>query len=113
MRKEVKQYYANMNLPVEKLVSVGIRKGYSSGAIKQAAEELYDEMHAPAVYGYIEPIRIAWMVYDRAKLVETVRAENYNELIQKLIEGIGEIKAELTKKKVPWHEKVLRWFNGN
>ena len=105
MKQEILDFYANNNLPVGRMVHVGvIRRGLTADAVRKAAEVVYQEIHDGTLK--IEPIRIAWEVYSRAK---HLRGDENTE-VEVLKKEISRLKMELN---MPWHQKLMRRFKGN
>ena len=67
MKREIIDFYAARNIPVEKLIPIGRqRKGLTDASIIAAAEDVYRDIQGGME---IKPTRIAWEVFSRAKLL--------------------------------------------
>jgi hypothetical protein len=122
MNQEVLDFYAKQNIPVGRMVHVGVTKrGLTSGKIREAATAVYQEIHAGTLN--IVPIRMAWEIYARAKHLkgdEVSEIQKLKETIQQIVETsaketgvlndkIKELEAELS---LSWYKKVLRRFKN-
>ncbi len=107
MKDEIVEFFAEKNIPVSKIISVGtVRHGLPADAIKQAINEVYERRDD------IQPIRLAWEVFSAAKYYRTVKDDdNYattKELkgqIEQHRQEIEEHRQEITKL-----SKILDWY---
>lgn len=112
MREEVRAFFELNRLPVDKLVYTGRRRGFEKAAVLRACEEVYDEGKLMGFWGAeIEPIRLAWRVFTKAKVVEVERGveevdriEELKALSESLRKEIGDLRESM----VPWYEKLWR-----
>jgi hypothetical protein len=97
MKQEILDYYAALNIPVSKMINVGItRRNLTAAAVKTAAAEIYEEIKSGKLK--ISDIRIAWEIFARAK---TVKIENDAKESQ----VIKELKKEIAYLRLPWWKK--------
>ena len=100
MRQEVLDYYDGLNIPIKKMINVGLtRKNLTAAAVKTAAVEVYEDIRSGKLK--IPNIRVAWEVFSRAK---TARVESDAKESQ----VIKDMKRELAYLKLPWWKKLKR-----
>ena len=117
MRQEVIDFYEKKRVPIEKMIAVATRRGYSPESIRQAADDIYEDIRVYKLFGAeIEQIRLAWKVYNRASKVavqqkreEDHRIEDLKALTNRLTDSIESLKEQM----VPWYQKLWRKFNDN
>lgn len=103
MRQEVVDFYRGNNTPIEKIVNIGVcRHGHSEESLRKAAENLYDEIQAGLE---VRPIRIAWEVFSRAKLVRAAKAEGEQGELSRLSDE-NEILREKLSQNSTWWDKL-------
>lgn len=105
MRQEVHDFFAEHGLHVDRMIDVGHRKGLSSETIEAAAEMIYDKIHDGED---IPPIRMAWMVYERARHLAPVQKTETFNATGEILRLVRDIHYHLT---TPWYTKLWRrWF---
>lgn len=63
MRQEVVDFYSSHGVPVDRIVSVGRRRGFEEKSVLKAADSLYDEIQGGK---RVEPIRLAWEIFKKS-----------------------------------------------
>lgn len=103
MRQEVKLFFEDKNLQIEKLIDIGHKKNLTPDSVIEAAEQVYDEIENGME---IEQIRIAWRVYEKARTIAPRQAAFKDDTVKKL----HDLMVEYT---TPWYKKVWRKFNDS
>ena len=102
MKDEIVEFFAEKNIPVSKIISVGtVRHGLPADAIKQAINEVYERRDD------IEPIRLAWEVFSAAKYYRTVKDEDNYATTKELNNQIDEHRQEIETL-----SKILDWYKA-
>lgn len=102
MRKEVVDFYKHHRIPVDRMVSMGVRRrGLTADSIKEQAEKVYDEIQAGELD--IEPIRIAWEVYGRSS-----HSKMTANGISSIYDAVLSIDKKLEEHMTPWYKKLWR-----
>lgn len=81
MRQEVVQFYEANRLSVDRLISVGRRKGLDENSIVLAAERLYDEIQEGRE---VKPIRMAWHIFSLSKRAKDTKADQEKKILEEL-----------------------------
>jgi hypothetical protein len=110
MKQEILDFYAERNIPVRKMISVGAKQSLTPESIAEAAEIVYDEIQNGLE---IKPIRIAWRVYATAKHLVMTHEVKKDNTISETYQIVKELKSMLEWHMMPWYKKLWRWINGN
>ena len=110
MKQEILDFYAERNIPVQKMITVGSTKSLTPESVATAAEIVYDEIQNGLE---IKPIRIAWRVYEKAKHLVIEQEIKKDVTIAETNQLVKELKVMLRWHMMPWYKKLWRWINGN
>ncbi len=99
MKQEIIDFYKRNKMPLPKVIWVGVNKrNLSSASIEVAAEALYDEIQNGRE---VRPIRLAWEIFSRAKILRAVADKKEND-------KIGELERKLEWYQKPWWQRIFR-----
>ena len=110
MKQEILNFYAERNIPVQKMISVGAKQSLTPESIAQAAEIVYDEIQNGLE---IKQIRIAWRVYAMAKHLVVTHNIKKEDTISETYQIVKELKTMLEWHMMPWYKKIWRRINGD
>ena len=100
MKQEILDYYESLNIPLRRMINIGVtKKNLTAAAVKAAAIEVYEERQAGTLT--VPDLRIAWEVFARAKNVKIDADAKENNLIK-------ELRKEIVYLKLPWWKKMMR-----
>jgi len=106
MKDEIIEFFAEKNIPVSKIISVGtVRHGLPADAIKQAINEVYERRDD------IQSIRLAWEVFSAAKYYRTVKDEDNYATTKELKGQIEEYRQEVAElySVIDWYKARSLW----
>jgi len=106
VKDEIVEFFAEKNIPVSKIISVGtVRHGLPADAIKQAINEVYERRDD------IEPIRLAWEVFSAAKYYRTVKDEDNYATTKELKGQIDELRQKVAELcgVIDWYKARSLW----